>query len=65
MLVRKLNGAVFHIVQGETRTHYICLCGLRIFKNDIQLQSGSQASYVRCYRCRMIDNERFIRPRRA
>ena len=63
MLIRKYGGSVFHIVCGETRTEYLCLCGQRIFKNDTARQRYAEGSYVRCWQCRKLEHARLARRR--
>ena len=58
MLVRKQNGSTFHIVCGETRSHFVCLCGERVFKNSLSQQRCADGPYVRCWRCRRLEHER-------
>ena len=54
MLIRKANGFVFHIVSGETPSHFVCLCGLKIVKNSLARQLTTEDPYLRCRDCREI-----------
>ncbi len=58
MLIRRQHGCIFHIVCGETSTHFQCLCGARVFKNDVSRQRQAEGSYQRCLACRKLDHAR-------
>ena len=58
MLIRKQNGCIFHIVCGETRTVFICLCGARVIKNCVSKQLLPDGVYVRCSKCSRLEKAR-------
>ena len=63
MLIRRQHGCIFHIVSAETATYFLCLCGARVFKNDVSRQMRAQGQYQRCLACRKLDNARLARCR--
>lgn len=65
MLIRNLDGSVFHIVCGETKDKrsFICLCGRKVNKDDLQAQRLADGAYTRCHICRKIQNARITESR--
>jgi len=65
MLIRNLDGSVFHIVCDETKDKrsFICLCGRKVSKDDLQVQRLADGIYTRCHICRKIQNARITESR--
>ena len=61
MLIRRLEGSIFHIVCGESadERQYICLCGRRVKKEAPEQQVRADGFYSRCLTCQRIEHARF------
>ncbi len=71
MLIRQLEGTVFHKVRAESKDNrfFICLCGRVIKKDSLEEQIRPNGAYSRCWTCCRIENTRiklrYARPPRS
>ncbi len=58
MLLRNLQSSVFHIICRETvdKKYFVGLCGQKVEKGCLELQSVADGAYSRCWRCQKIDH---------